>query len=61
MKIELESTETTAVLHGHKARIWQGHTEQGTPVIAFVTLVAAEDADDRDLAVELHGLPTSRG
>ena len=37
------------------ARVWEGHTEGGIPVIAFITRIAAErDADlsefERDLA-----------
>ena len=53
MKVTLHNT--TKIVHltigdgngdGMPARVWEGHTEAGIPVIAFITRIAAErDAD----------------
>lgn len=56
MKITLESTTRTVRLrldgtpHEVPARIWQGATESGIPVFAFITRIAPEipPEDDRN-------------
>ncbi len=46
MKITIESTAKIVTLIQGKseiaARIWQGHTESGIPVLCFVTRIAPE-------------------
>lgn len=46
MKITVESTEKllTLVIDGVDvpARVWQGHTESGTPVFCFITRISPE-------------------
>jgi hypothetical protein len=54
MKITIESTLKSVQLNGVPARIWEGHTDAGTPVHCYVTRIAvAKDADatqfERDL------------
>lgn len=65
MKVTLESTSKVVELETPKgtvpARIWEGHTETGIPVHAYITLIAAPAAEDhaeflRDL--EEHRAPT---
>jgi hypothetical protein len=51
----IESTTKVVDVNGVPARVWEGHTERGVSVIAFVTRVAAERTEDlaefeRDLA-----------
>jgi hypothetical protein len=43
MKVTLESTTKTVELNGVPARIWEGHTEAGIPVHAYVTRIAVEE------------------
>jgi hypothetical protein len=52
VKVTLHNT--TKIVHlftlgggdGMPARVWEGHTEAGIPVVAFITRIAAErDAD----------------
>lgn len=50
MKVELHNTTKIVELKTPTgcvpARVWEGHTEAGVPVIAFITRMAAErDAD----------------
>lgn len=46
MKITIESTDKVLELAGNDggalvpARLWEGHTEDGTPVFCFVTRIA---------------------
>ena len=54
MKVTLESTTKTVHLNGIPARVWEGHTESGIPLHAFITRIACDlDADaaefERDL------------
>lgn len=46
MKVWLESTNKVVSVNGVPARIWEGATELGIPIHAYVTRVAV--ADDRD-------------
>lgn len=40
MKVTLESTTKIVTVNGVQARIWEGHTESGIPVHAYVTRIA---------------------
>lgn len=42
MKIILESTTKTVELNGVPARIWEGHTETGVKMHAYITRVAID-------------------
>jgi hypothetical protein len=46
MKVTIESTSrcVTLIIDGREvpARVWQGHTESGTPVQCFITRIAPE-------------------
>lgn len=42
MKISLESTDQVVSLNGVPARVWQGTTESGVSVQAFITRIAIE-------------------
>jgi hypothetical protein len=46
MKVQLESTTKIVELNGVPARIWEGHTESGIEVHAFVTRIAAKEGED---------------
>lgn len=46
MKVTLESTSKIVQLNGVPARIWEGTTESGIPVHAFITRIAAPAAAD---------------
>ena len=54
MRVNLESTTKIVELNGVPARIWEGTTESGIRVHAFVTRIAApEDADLTQFEAEL--------
>jgi len=61
MKVILDSTQTVIeiVVDGRvvPARVWEGHTEEGTPVVAWITRVSPQ-THDPDVAAtfgrELH-------
>lgn len=46
MKITLQSTEKVVTLNGLPARIWEGKTESGIEVHAYITLIAVEKTND---------------
>lgn len=46
MKIKLESTTKMVTLNGVEARVWQGVTESGIRVHAYITRVAVSQGDD---------------
>jgi len=55
VKITIENTTKVVHVDGVPARVWEGRTESGVPVIVFVTRIAAERTEDlaefeRDLA-----------
>jgi hypothetical protein len=68
MKLTLESTPRIVELEGHgasvKARLWQGETASGVPVVAYVTFVMPtippDDPRQADFvaALEQHAPPT---
>ena len=54
MKVTLESTTKTVTLNGVPSRIWEGKTESGVPVHAFITRIAVhKDADCSQFEAEL--------
>jgi hypothetical protein len=62
MKMSIESTTKIVTFNGLPARVWEGKTERGTPVIVFVTRVAVDKAHDAsELAAELeeHAPPSA--
>lgn len=61
MKIELESTTGMTELNGVPARIWEGKTDNGIPVVAFITRIAVqkdEDASQFETELQEHKVPT---
>jgi hypothetical protein len=47
MKITLESTGQIVELNGIQARVWQGTTESGVPLTAFIPRVAVHPNYDQ--------------
>ena len=43
MKLQIESTEKIVTLDGVSMRLWEGTTESGVPVVAFVARVAVPE------------------
>lgn len=61
MKVELESTTKIVHLNGVPARVWEGKTDSGIPVHAFVTRVAVdrdEDCQQFEEELEEHAAPS---
>ena len=46
MKITIESTTKIVQLNGIPARIWDGKTESGIPIHAFITRIAVDRNED---------------
>lgn len=46
MTITLESTSKIVELNGVPARVWEGQTESGIEIHAFITRVAVRKGDD---------------
>lgn len=46
MKITLESTTQIVQFDGIEARVWEGETESGIKLTAFITRVAVDKDDD---------------
>jgi hypothetical protein len=60
MKITIESTSEVVALNGVRARVWQGKTDSGIPVAAFVASIAvdrAEDCAEFDRQLQAHAEP----
>jgi len=54
MKVTLESTTEIVEINGVAARIWQGQTDSGIEVHAFITRIAVDkDADVSEFEREL--------
>ncbi len=54
MIIRIESTSKVVTLDGVRARLWEGHTESGIPVIVWVTRIAVpEGAPQEQFQTEL--------
>jgi hypothetical protein len=43
VKIQIESTSKTVQLNGVPARVWEGTTDSGIPVVCFVTRIAVPE------------------
>jgi hypothetical protein len=43
MKVTIESTTKTVTLNGVPARLWEGATDSGIPVVAFVSRIAVPE------------------
>jgi hypothetical protein len=55
MKISIESTTKIVKLNGVPARIWEGTTETGIKIHAFITRIAiGKDEDGTQFQKELH-------
>lgn len=48
MRITLESTTKLVEVNGVPARIWEGATESGIPIHAYVTRVAVEEGQNQE-------------
>ncbi len=54
MKLTLKNTTKIVDLNGVPARIWQGQTDSGIPVVAYITRVqVSKDADCEQFSREL--------
>ncbi len=47
MKIVIESTTKLVELNGVPARVWEGRTDTGIHVMAFITRLATHESADR--------------
>lgn len=50
MKVTLEPTDKVVTLEGVEARVWQGVTDTGTPVHAYITRIAVPVDDPEECA-----------
>lgn len=48
MKITIENTSKIVNLDGVPARVWEGKTDSGIPVICFITRIAVPEGEDVD-------------
>jgi hypothetical protein len=46
MKITIESTTKVVELNGLQCRVWEGETEYGVKLHAFIPVVAAQEGQD---------------
>lgn len=46
MKIEIEPTGTIQEVNGQRCRIWEGKTDKGVPVKAWVATVSPQTRDE---------------
>jgi hypothetical protein len=46
MKVTLQNTSKIVQLNGVPARVWEGQTESGIKVHAFITRIAVEKSQD---------------
>lgn len=63
MKLTLTPTETIQLVDGSPARKWEGTTEQGVPVMAFIRAVQPQTNDPaylRAFEKDLQSLPTPK-
>ncbi len=61
MKITIESTTRMVELDGVSARVWEGKTESGIPVICFIPRIAVEreeDCSEFEKELEEHQAPS---
>lgn len=62
MKVTLESTTKIVELNGVPARIWEGETEDGIKLHAYVTRVAVnkeQDSSQFEKELQLHKAPSA--
>lgn len=62
MKMTIESTTKIVEVNGVPARVWQGTTERGVPIVALITSVAVERDQDQtefDADLQEHAPPTA--
>lgn len=48
MKITIENTEKIVQLDGVPARVWEGKTDSGIPVICFITRIAVPTDENQE-------------
>ena len=61
MKITIEHTTKICQVNGVPARCWEGKTEGGTPVVAFIVRLAVPESEDTSvLERELMATPPIR-
>jgi hypothetical protein len=48
MKVQLESTTKTVVINGVEMRCWEGASEAGVPVVAFIARIAVPEGRNPD-------------
>jgi hypothetical protein len=54
MRIQIESTTEIVTVNGVEARMWEGATESGVPVIVWIPRIAVrDDQDTRQFEAEL--------
>ena len=49
MKITIENTTKIVNLDGVQARVWEGKSESGIPVICFITRIAVPEGEGVDV------------
>lgn len=53
MRATLESTSKVVTVDGVPARVWEGTTERGVTIVAFVTRVTPLDGDPTEFEEDL--------
>ena len=53
MKATLESTSKVVIVNGVLARVWEGTTERGARIAAFITRVTPVDGDPAEFERDL--------
>lgn len=53
MKITIESTSKVVELDGQPARVWEGKTERGVTVVAFIPRITPLDGDPEEFEADL--------
>lgn len=52
MRITIESTSRIVNVNGHEARVWEGTTDSGIPVVALIPRIAVRDTNNKHDQVE---------
>lgn len=63
VRLAIESTTKVVEVDGVAARVWEGTTETGIPVLCFVTRVGVDRSEDQaqfEAELESHRAPRSR-
>lgn len=61
MKITIESTTRTVEINGVPARVWEGKSERGVPVICCITRIAVDkgaDCSQFEAELQEHAAPS---